>query len=114
MLDSEASYGRVRTRVVGFKILDSSVSPTSVVSTDVVSSQLTMDDSPRSLIAVALKADNFRPLPRLTIKTTPKHGNLAALKRCKSHADLREGSEPATPASFRSSTSSTPMTIPSK
>lgn len=108
---------RTTLRVVGFKVADHNPSPTSVLATCL--SGQSSSESPRSQLAEALKGDSFRPLPRLRIKPTPRSQS-AGFRRSRSHADLQhrdvslhlDRSEPATPGS-RTSTSSTPMQIPS-
>ncbi len=125
---SEASPPRVETgsgslRVVGFKCDPTTTSPTSVCGAAASASPRRVD-SPRSSLADALRGDQLRPLPRLTILTRPRQSPGAALKKSKSHADLllpaaraspaprAEGSAPASPASRASSSVSTPMRIP--
>jgi hypothetical protein len=126
-MSEAASPPRVETgsgslRVVGFKCDPTTTSPTSVCGA-AASSPRTID-SPRSSLADALRSDQLRPLPRLTILTRPRQSLGAALKKSKSHADLllpaaraapaprAEGSAPASPASRASSSVSTPMRIP--
>ena len=109
----------VRTlRVVGFKVADSSPSPTSVLTSRESPSTRSID-SPRSKLAEALRTETFHPLPRLRLKSTPRP-QVPGFRKSLSHADLHhrelglasERSEPATPGS-RTSASSTPMKIPS-
>ena len=118
--DHECAHVRT-ARIVGFRVPDNTVSPTSVLSArqNEAADQLQHVDSS---LAAALRRETFKPLPRLSINTSKPRG-LAALKKSKSHADLQhravgvavvplgDCSEPVTPGS-RSSTASTPVRIP--
>jgi hypothetical protein len=109
---------RTTVRVVGFKVADHSPSPTSVLTSR--ESQSTRIDSPRSQLAESLKTEaSFKPFPRLRLKTAPRT-QVPGFRKCLSHADLHlvgvqqspSALEPTSPSS-RTSTSSTPMKIPS-
>ena len=109
---------RTTLRVVGFKVTDSSPSPTSVLTAR--EGQSTRTESPRSKLAEALKTETFHPLPRLRLKSTPRP-QVTGFRKSLSHADLHhrdlvhlpsELSEATTPGS-RASSVSTPMKIPS-
>jgi len=109
---------RSRLRIVGFKVIDQSVSPTSVIipGEDCLSTPAQLD-SPKSSLAAALRANLLKPFPKLAIKTTPRRNY--SLRKSLSHADIHRSylgancnGSPATPSS-RTSTTSTPMRIPS-
>lgn len=120
--------GHAALRVVGFKVLDPTSSPTSVFEggePQPQHGQHLLVDSPRSQLAEALRRETFHPLPSLRIKTLGKRHGLLGMKKSHSHVDLtrhvREGfrlgergdGPPQTPDS-RTSASSTPLEIPSR
>ena len=117
---------RITHRIVGFKVADQTVSPTSVLSARDSGHTSCQDDSPKSSLAEALRGDVFKPLPALRVRTSGR--GHSALKKSLSHADLHgracagtilraagltRGSEPSSPSSSRASASSTPVRIPS-